>query len=76
MYEALGNWEVWRALKKLELLSTMPQATLRYLSCSPNFLHASYLDEHMLTHEPKILLRVKFCKNTDGTSNKEGLRAC
>ena len=44
-------WEVWRALKKLELLSAMPQATLTHLLCSPNFPHASYLDERMLTYE-------------------------
>ena len=31
------TWEVWRALKKLELL----KATLAHLSYSPNFLHAS-----------------------------------
>ena len=44
-------WEVWRALKKLELLSATPWATLTHLSCSPNFLHASYLDERMLKYE-------------------------
>ena len=32
-----GTWEVWRALKKLELLSAAPRATLTYFSCSPNF---------------------------------------
>ena len=32
------SWEVWRALKKLELLSAAPRGTLSYLSCSPNFL--------------------------------------
>ena len=42
----LQTWEVWRALKKLELLSATPRATLMHLSCSPNFLCASYLDEH------------------------------
>ena len=31
------TWEVWRALKKLELLSATPRATLTLLSCSPNF---------------------------------------
>ena len=35
------TWEVWRALKKLELLSATPQATLTLLSCSPNFPRAS-----------------------------------
>ena len=31
------TWEVWKALKKLELLSVTPQATPTLLSCSPNF---------------------------------------
>ena len=39
------------ALKRLELLLAVPQATLMHLSCSPNFLHAQYLDIHWLTHE-------------------------
>ena len=46
--------EVWRALKKLELLSAMPQVTHMHLSCSPNFPRASYLDERMLTYEPIV----------------------
>ena len=29
-----STWEVWGALKKLELLLAMPQATLTHLSCS------------------------------------------
>ena len=52
--EIWSTWEVWRALKKLELLSAMPQATLTCLSCSPNFLHASYLDECTLMYEPIV----------------------
>ena len=32
-------------LKKLELLSATPWATLTHLSCSPNFPLPSYLDE-------------------------------
>ena len=39
------TWEVWRALKKLELLEATPRATLTHLLCSPNFPSASYLDE-------------------------------
>ena len=35
------SWEVWRALKKLELLSAAPRATLTHFSCSPNFPRAS-----------------------------------
>ena len=35
------TWEVWRALKKLELLSAAPRATLTHFTCSPNFPRAS-----------------------------------
>ena len=42
------------ALKKLELLSATPRATLKHLSCSPNFPRASYLDERTLTYEPIV----------------------
>ena len=40
-------------LKKLELHSAAPRATLtpRALSCSPNFLRAQYFDVRTLTHE-------------------------
>ena len=31
------TWEVWRALKQLELPSAAPRATLTHFSCSPNF---------------------------------------
>ena len=47
----LSPWEVWRALKRLELLSAAPRATLTPLSCSPNFPLAQYLDILTLTHE-------------------------
>ena len=52
--EIWSTWEVWRALKKLEFLSAMPQATLTHLSCSSNFLHASYLYERTLMYEPIV----------------------
>ena len=52
--EIWSTWEVWRALKKLELLSATPWATLMRLSCSPNFPRASYLDERTLTYEPIV----------------------
>ena len=52
--EIWSTWEVWRVLKKLELLLAMPRATLMHLSCSPNFLHASYLNEHTLMYEPIV----------------------
>ena len=35
------TWEVWKALKKLELFLTVPQGTVPFLSCSPNFLRTS-----------------------------------
>ena len=35
------TWEVWRALKKPELLSAAPRATLTHLSCSRKFPRAS-----------------------------------
>ena len=52
--EIWSTWEVWRALKKLGLLSATPRATLTHLSCSPNFLRALYLDERTLTYEPIV----------------------
>ena len=60
--EIWSTWEVWRALKKLELLSATPPATLTHLSCSPNFPCASYLDERMLTYEPigKYIQHVRY----------------
>ena len=56
----INNWEVWRALKKLELLEAMPQATLTHSSCPPNFPRASYLDDRMLTNEPIVKFKVQF----------------
>ena len=52
--EIWSTWEVWRALQKLELLMATPQATLTHLLCSPNLLHASYLDGCTLTYEPIV----------------------
>ena len=52
--EIWSTWEVWRALKKQELLSATPRATLTCLSCSPNFPRASYLDKCMLMYEPIV----------------------
>ena len=54
--EIWSTWEVWRALKKLELFSATPRASLTHLSCYPNFPHASYLDERPLTYEPIVNL--------------------
>ena len=48
------TWEVWRALKKLELLSAAPRATLTLLSCSPNFPHASITRCTHAKHEPIV----------------------
>ena len=46
------TWEVWRALKKLELLWAAPRATLTLLSCSPNFPRASITRYTHAKHEP------------------------
>ena len=48
------TWEVWRALKKLELLSAAPRATLTLLSCSPNFPRASITRCSHAKHEPIV----------------------
>ena len=66
----LSAWEVWRALKRLEFLSTAPRATLTPFTCSPNFPRAQYLDIRTLKHE----LIVKSNKNHnihDATLNYE-----
>ena len=44
--------EVWRALKKLELLSAATRATLMLLSCYPNFRRASITRYTHAKHEP------------------------
>ena len=46
------TWEAWRALKKLELLSASPRATLTLLSCSPNFPRASITRYTHAKYEP------------------------
>ena len=46
------TWEVWRALKKLELPSAAPRATLTLLLCSPNFPRASITRCTHAKHEP------------------------
>ena len=45
------TWEVWRALKKLDLLSAAPPATLTHFSCSPNFPRASIIRYTHTKHE-------------------------
>ena len=52
------TWEVWRALKKLELLSAAPRATLTLLSCSPNFPRASITRCTHAKHEPIVKLTI------------------
>ena len=52
------TWEVWRALKKLELLSAAPQATLTLPSCSPNFPRASITRYTHAKHEPILNLMI------------------
>ena len=55
------TWEVWRAPKKLELLSAAPQATLTLLLCTPNFPRASITRYTHAKHEP-ILNYSMLCK--------------
>ena len=43
------TWEVWRALKKLVLLSAVPHATLSLLSCSPNSCANISVDRNTLS---------------------------
>ena len=45
------TWEVWRALKKLELLSAAPLVILTHLLCSPNFPRASITRYMRAKHE-------------------------
>ena len=70
-YKIWSTWEVWRALKKLELLLATPRATLTHLLCSPNFLHASYLDECTLTYEP--IVNYIICRVIDGLETLDDL---
>ena len=48
------TWKVWRALKKLELVSAAPRATRTPLSCSPNFPRASITRYTHAKHEPVL----------------------
>ena len=50
------TWEVWRALKKVELLSATPRATLTLLSC-PNLPCASITRYMHAKHEPILKLQ-------------------
>ena len=61
--EILSTWEVWRALKRLELHSAAPCATLTPLLCSPNFPRAQYLDIRMMTHELIVKYKTKIYPN-------------
>ena len=64
------TWEVWRALKKLELLSATPRATLTLLSCSPNFPRASITRYMHTKHEPIL----KYSSLTEKGALLEGCR--
>ena len=44
------TWEVWRALKNVEMLSAAPRA-LTHFSCSPNFPRASITRYTHAKHE-------------------------
>ena len=64
------TWEVWRALKKLDLLSAAPRATLTLLSCSPNFPRASITRYRHAKHEPILKLNMVICFNVILESQK------
>ena len=57
------TWEVWRALKKLELLSAVPQATLTHLSRSENFPRASKTRYTHVKHEQILKLKITLKTN-------------
>ena len=63
------TWEVWRALKKLQLLSAAPRATLTLLSCSPNFPRASITRYTHAKHEP-----ILYCQYADRHMNLKFMR--
>ena len=52
--------EVWRALKKLELLSAAPRATLKHFSCSPNFPRVSITRYTHAMHEQILNCKLYF----------------
>ena len=54
------TWEVWRALKKLELLSAAPRATLTHFSCSPNFPRVSITRYTRAMHEQILNCKLYF----------------
>ena len=60
--------EVWRTLKKLELLSAAPQATITHFWCSPNFPRASITRYTHAKHEQILnsreILSIFLCKRT------------
>ena len=64
--------EVWRELKKLELLSAAPRATLTHFSCSPNFLRAS-ITRYTHSKYEKILKCLRVCIMKKYTLNSRWL---
>ena len=68
--DILSTWEVWTALKRLELQSAAPPATLTPLSCSPNFPRAQYLDIRTLTHE--LIVKFTMCTAVVHLGLKDG----
>ena len=63
------TWEVWRALKKLELLSAMPRATLTHFSCSPKFPRASITRYMHAKHEQIFKYIVRFSETESGNTS-------
>ena len=70
IWSTCGVWSS-RALKRLELLSAAPWATLTSLSSFPSFLGASYLDMRMLIHKPNVKCNCKIAnERRDGFPKK------
>ena len=57
--EKIFHW-VENVIKQSVHTSATPRATLTHLLCTQNFLHASYLDEHTLTHEQIVNQRLHY----------------
>ena len=64
------TWEVWWALKKLELLSAAPWAPLTHLSCSPNFLRASIIRYTHAKHQQILTFLIQMLLTFGGRYNR------
>ena len=72
------TWEVWRALKKPQLLTATSRATLTHFSCSPNFSRASITRYTQAKHEQilKLLVHNVHEKALQRVKTDEILKTC